>query len=398
MNDTLKHYYNDPQSSEETFKSEEQFKKLMSDRWEKILKHIAKKDHFYPYLYNVKDSMNLVGISLNKGVIPLPTTRDEDPSGKSLFTFTNFSKYFYLGVSPVSIASRTDLEMSNIDAHPFDSKGVVDGELNFAGHDIDHSANILAPNFKDFNISSPSSCEKFKACLDVLTAPIGEKKINPGYTKIMLFYLLHEEVSMKEFLQSQNGLDAILVRTLIENAIEMIVSKSDSKLKLNSLLGEGDSEKRNTCMNINYLQNLEKNIAETQKKLGVSRISCLRRILPEKIKACEEFNKMNRHLDENIKFLVNVADSEEPTTLTYQYRKEINFTKIIDKLEIKCHAIFPNLKEENSEPLFAANFDKFKNQGLMNEMNKELVKMTNALNRIHQEFKKHDSACHAVKF
>jgi hypothetical protein len=234
MNETLAHYYGLPvDSSDEKFKddikNDDHFKKLMMDRWKIIFDQLEHRDQTYQRRFVSKGTgLERVKNSLNFGFIPLPTITDLATDGSNLFTFTNLSKYFYMGIAPVNIAKKSDLDISRIEAHPLTSAGLVNGELNFAVHDMGHTYEGLALNFAQLKIFDTEKCQKLQSCLNNLILPKKEDK--RVYNRIMLFYLIHEEENnllsryMKE--KTFGGfMDKVTKDFFIEFALERVLSK-----------------------------------------------------------------------------------------------------------------------------------------------------------------------------
>lgn len=181
------------------------FKDRMLLRWDKIINELYEEtlqtnlvSNQRNYWGNKFGMYNMIRGSIEKGMIPVPFTQDlviENGKKVNPFTYSGLSKWYFLGIAPISIGHRTDIELSENIAHPFDAR-VTENTFSFAFHDVQH-ANIMSDEFFAQNLTDTSICEKFRKCFDPETLLAGfdsdeKKKISP-YLRKSLFYLFHEQ-------------------------------------------------------------------------------------------------------------------------------------------------------------------------------------------------------------
>jgi hypothetical protein len=393
LDNTLKHEFEDPQIENVHFQNDNEFADLVVDRWEKIFKHLAKTQ---TDIEGVPSIMRFVSTALNRGVIPLPATHENDREGKNLHSFTNLSKYMPLGIFPIDLVKRTDAGLAGLEAHPLRTKYFASTNFQFAQHDILH-AELVGGHYQ--RLKTSVQCKRLSSCFNHLTEQQDDNK--RAYNRIMSYFLLHESRNPinEPDLAAQRGFGT---ENFNEFALEMVTSKP--KFALDLLLGENDEEVEKTCRNITYIQAREDEINELGNKTKPSfsyddfkSVTRRRMMLMNQLGQPEsgqgEWKKaigLAQVLTEKTQFFENVGSSEDKNSATFKYMRDQSFHGLVYKLGLKCRSKYPNL-DVSDNGMLAVQFEKFKQNGFMKAMDVEMTKMTEALERIKSKLK--ESPC-----
>ena len=249
LNQALKaHKFTPLTLSKADYSSKKAFDYVVKKMWGKLLTSLAKSDKLNlndSKVQNfIKNSLDEVEVSLDRGVIPLPVGKSEGvPVGvpvsvKDPFNFTSLKDHFFLGVFPVSTDIVAQEKFFTREEHPLRGSFLFNSS-NLANHDLQH-ARALSRTFIKLGVNRSESCHQLRECLTQLP------DIERPELRKALYYLFHEDSRALLF----QDFEMIDRKVLLESAIESAVNKrvgSARPYSLNAALGDTPEERNKFC-------------------------------------------------------------------------------------------------------------------------------------------------------
>ena len=391
---------------EKRFSEQERFQLIMIKKWEQLANEVQKRGskvsledlsldrHFEREGLKSGGVGYFVKRALERGIVPLPTFKEETKDGKSLFSFGPLGRYLFLGLAPVTITDKTEKELAERDEHPL-NPSFINGAPAMMLHDIQHASNVMAPLYSLLQLGNPKRCGEFQKCIRKLSG------LEKGSIRKALFYLLHEDPSplLVDSTFNKNGaVDRLLLDFALESVLHKEVKLSNGErvrqFELGSLLGKSEEEKRRICGSlesaVSPLQDLITHYALMDRHQELFSEASMKRW---EIRARE----IDKEIVTKTSFIDGLFSPVLKQTLQEKTRFNLsgdNFSKftakLLLKLQIKCNheVAVDRLIMKDPEKHLEKNFERMIKAGFPEALEKEVNSMMGAFEEIGEVSKK----------